>query len=105
MPETGLDWLIKEDIGIDEEKFVDALRANKIPQGEILLVAEEDPWVLVIWEVFVGEQLGELPRLVEVVLIAVVFDPKVEAVAAVAEQDQPAVRIRTGSSSTTRSAS
>ena len=75
MPETGLDWLIKEDIGIDEEKFVDALRANKIPQGEILLVAEEDPWVLVIREVLVGEQLGELPRLVEVVFVAVMLNP------------------------------
>ena len=85
---------IDEHIGIDQEKCVDALRASKIPQGKIFLMAEENPRVLVVREIFVGEELGKLLRLLEVVFVSVMFDPEVKAIAAVAEQDKATVRVR-----------
>ena len=94
VPKEGLDWFVEHDIRIDEQKTVDSLRKDEIAQGEILLVAEEDPRVLVVLKVFVGKQLGELPRLVEVVFVTMVFNPQVKAVAPVTEQNQPALRIR-----------
>ena len=94
VPKEGLDWFVEHDIRIDEEKTVDSLRKDEIAQGEILLVAEEDPRVLVVWKVFVGEQLGELPRLVEVVIVTVVFDAEVKAVAAITEQNEATVWVR-----------
>ena len=93
--EIGLDRFVEHDIRIDEEKPVDSLRSDKITQREILLMAKEDPRVLVVGKMFVGKQLGEFTRFVKVVFVTVVFYPEVKAVAPVTEQDQPALGIRT----------
>jgi hypothetical protein len=70
------------------------LSTDEIPQGEIFLVAEENPWVLVIGEILVGEKFGKFARLVEVVIVTVVFDAEVKAVAAITEQNEATVWVR-----------
>jgi hypothetical protein len=97
VPKVGFDSFVEHNIRVDQKKPVDSLRPDEIPQREILLMAEEDPGVLVVREKFVGKQLGEFPRFLEVVLVTVVFDPKVEAVAAITEQDETTPGIRTPS--------
>ena len=58
---------------------------NEISQGEIFLVAEENPRILVIWKVFVGEKLLENPRRIKMVLIAMMFDARIEAITSVSQ--------------------
>ena len=95
MLEIGTDRFVDEDIRVDEKKLAEALGVDEITQGEVFLVAEENPGVLVVWEIFVGEKLSKLASILEVVFVSVVFDPEIEAIASVAEQDQPALGIRT----------
>jgi hypothetical protein len=91
--EIGTDRLVEQNVRIDEKEFVDSLGMNEVTKGEILLVAEENPRVLVVGEMFVGKELGEFPSFFEVVLVSMAFNAEVKAIAAVAEQDQPTLRI------------